>query len=87
MRKIDEDELGICSIKGELCLITDASGLELNREPYEVLREKTSFIHAPFCRWDELKRIKKMAKGFPICGEIILELQTGWRIKKYPSCL
>jgi hypothetical protein len=83
--KIDEDGLGECSVHGELCLITDTSGLDLNREPYEVLKEKVSFIHAPFCRWDELKKIIKMSKGFPVCGEIILELRNGYKVSKYPA--
>jgi len=83
LKKIHEDGLGECPVKGELFLIADADGLDLKREPYEVLKDKTLCLHIAFFGWDKLKELMKKSNGYAICGEITIEIRNGWNVKKY----
>jgi len=69
-----EKNHGIDTIKGELCIITDSRGLDVNREPYEVLKAKTSYTHVVFGNWQEFKKAYKLIHKRPLCGEIIVEV-------------
>jgi hypothetical protein len=75
-KEVEEDH-GIDTIKGELCIIMDSRGLDVNAEPYEVLKARTSYHHIVFGNWQEFKTACKritILHERPLCGEITVEV-------------